>query len=570
MQTGPSLTSWWADALLLVGYALLVAWLTWPLSAHLASHLPGVFRALDCDRHLSAWALSWSSRALTTDPWSIADANAYHPTPRALFYGQAGLGALPYFAPVFLLTGNPTLALNITLLAGFATTAWLFHLVVRWWTGSTLAGFVAAATFLSNRFILLYIPTTPHFAALACFPLIAYLASRPHERLRAALVLVPLIVLQSLTETAYVAPAVVAPLAALAAIRLVQPATRAAGLRLAAALAVSAVALAPVYLGYRAVIADNPNLSAQTIWTNPVVLPWTLPGFLGQEMPAQMAAVTMLLIVVGVLVACLRGEWRHDPARARGWATGALWFVVGATLSIGQGLLVGSHLLRMPMSYAAQLVPQLGWIRIPARSGAGALTGTAILAGLAFAAIETRLLAGRTGVLGTAARMALLALVCLGLYFDVGASNLPSTPWDIYPAPVPPPSLVRVLREAPGPVVEIPLAPGDRRLWPQLHATAMYHAIYHRQPLLNGYRSYYPSDFPRRMELAARIPGPQALAELRAETGLRYVWVHADQIGPKQLAAWNAFDGAGAVPLRPVAREGSDWLFEVGPRASAP
>jgi hypothetical protein len=72
------------------------------------------------------------------------------------------------------------------------------------------------------------------------------------------------------------------------------------------------------------------------------------------------------------------------------------------------------------------------------------------------------------------------------------------------------------------------------------------------------------------MMLAAKIPGRRALAELRAETGLRYVWLHADRIGPAQRAAWNAYDGVRGAPLRPVAREGSDWLFAVDERIAAP
>jgi hypothetical protein len=67
----------------------------------------------------------------------------------------------------------------------------------------------------------------------------------------------------------------------------------------------------------------------------------------------------------------------------------------------------------------------------------------------------------------------------------------------------------------------------------------------------------------------ARIPDRHALAELRVETELRYVWLHTDAIGPRQLAVWNAFDGAGETPLRPVVRDGSDWLFEVDQRIAA-
>jgi hypothetical protein len=95
----------------------------------------------------------------------------------------------------------------------------------------------------------------------------------------------------------------------------------------------------------------------------------------------------------------------------------------------------------------------------------------------------------------------------------------------------------------------------------------MYHSIDPGPPILNGCRSHYPGDFPRRMALVARIPALQALAEL--STGLRHVWLHADRLGPKQLATWNAFGGAGEVRLRPVVRDGADRPFEVDARTAA-
>jgi 4-amino-4-deoxy-L-arabinose transferase-like glycosyltransferase len=90
--------------LLLVLYATLVAWLTWPLAAHLTSHLPNTQPACNFDTLHMAWALAWQSRALVSAPTTLPDANIYHPTPHALYYGETGFGALPYFLPVFLAT----------------------------------------------------------------------------------------------------------------------------------------------------------------------------------------------------------------------------------------------------------------------------------------------------------------------------------------------------------------------------------------------------------------------------------------------------------------------------------
>jgi len=45
------------------------------------------------------------------------------------------LGALPYFAPAFLATGNPVLASNLLFLGGVTLTVCAVHRLVAGWTG---------------------------------------------------------------------------------------------------------------------------------------------------------------------------------------------------------------------------------------------------------------------------------------------------------------------------------------------------------------------------------------------------------------------------------------------------
>jgi hypothetical protein len=204
---------------LLAGYLALVLGLTWPLASALTTRIVGLSTAFaPFDAYYSAWALSYVGRRLLTAPSHLGAANIYHPAADALFYGPAGLGALPFFAPPFFLTHNPALALNSTLIGGLAMTAWTLHLVVRRWTDSSLAGAIAAATFLTSDWATWhFIPTAPHVAALQFAPLIAFLGSRPISRPREAVLLFFLVVVQCLTEPTYVAPAILAALAVAAA-----------------------------------------------------------------------------------------------------------------------------------------------------------------------------------------------------------------------------------------------------------------------------------------------------------------------------------------------------------------
>src|SRR5262249_41207905 len=162
----------------------------------------------------------------------------FYPAHHTLFYGDTGFGALPYFLPVFLASGNPTLAINLTCFGCIVLTAWTLHLVTVRWTGEPFAGFAAAAPYLMNPWVLWgFIPSPPAYAVLQYLPLIVLFAATPSARFREALRLLPLIVLQALADVAYIAPAVFAPLGLLAVVRLVRTRTRAAGARLLGVLA---------------------------------------------------------------------------------------------------------------------------------------------------------------------------------------------------------------------------------------------------------------------------------------------------------------------------------------------
>src|SRR5262249_55741584 len=153
---------------------------TWPLAASVETDLPHTIGVSDVDVPYIAWALAWQSHALATSPTHYLDANIYHPAAHALLYGDPGIAALPVFVPIFLETGNPTLAIDLVLILGIALTAWSLHYVVELWTGSWLAGLVGASTFLTNYWAIpWFFGWAPTYAVLCYLPFIAYLAARP-------------------------------------------------------------------------------------------------------------------------------------------------------------------------------------------------------------------------------------------------------------------------------------------------------------------------------------------------------------------------------------------------------
>src|SRR6185436_77538 len=97
--------------------------------------------------------------------FGASPADVYHPTPNSLFYGEPGFGALALFAPTFLATNDPTLAINVVFLGGVVLTAAAIHATTRHWAGSHASGFVAGITFLTTPWVLwAWMSTAPNYA----------------------------------------------------------------------------------------------------------------------------------------------------------------------------------------------------------------------------------------------------------------------------------------------------------------------------------------------------------------------------------------------------------------------
>ena len=562
---------------LLVLYAGLVVWLTWPLGVHLATHRANTHPACGFDPLHMAWALAHETHALTTAPTRLSEANIYFPARRALFYGDGGFGALPYFMPTFLLTGNPTLALNLTFLGCIALTACALHLVVRIWTGSHLGGFVAAWTFLMTRWTLWeFVPSAPQYAVLQYIPFIILVAAKPATSFKQALLLLPLVVLQSLASLLYLGVAVFAPLTLLALFRLARSATRRSGLRLLGVLLLALLVLLPLVAEYGAVRAENPNLSGQTYWRwwHPVTsLPWRLLWGYGAATAVPLAGIG--LIVVGTVSRVVRADSRRPRRPLTAWAHSAFWAVTGVIMSLSPTATWYGRPLRLPNSVIADWLPIYQFLRIPDRLGAVGLIGLALLAGVAFAECARLANRERPHLLALVGPAALATLVVVGAYAEYSSAE-PGFDREGLPRSYPlalaisaDSPVVRALQEPGGPLLELPvgLSPPLGCL-PGPHAKAEYRSIFHWRPLLNGYSGYWPAGFLERMVLATRLPDPEALRALQRETGVEMILVHVYDLEALQAPVWLTLAEHEGSGLRLVARDGGDLLFEIGDAAT--
>ncbi len=558
--------------LVLAGYAALVVYLTWPLAQHATTHLPDTAPACRFDNLYSAWTLAHQTTALVTNPARFPQSNNFCPTPNALFYGPTGSGALLFFAPAFLLTGNPTLALNVLLFTSVVLTAAALHLVVRYWTGSHLSGAVAASVYLFIRWTLWqWLPTTPHASVLEYFPLIILLAATPAVGLRRSLALFVLVVLQSLTDLVYVAPAVLVPLGVLGAVRLARSPTRKAGAILLGIVALSGLILLIPAWGHLRVGLDTPNLAREGFWKidadwfrqHGTEIPW---GLFDTLAPTALPGAALGLLCVFAFSAQAR---RHPACRPL-----ALWAVLGLLMSLTPSVRFGDHPIDLPQALLAKWLPFFGQIRVPSRLGVATLMSCAILAGIAFSELmrqiaqESRLRA-RAPLVNVA-----LAAAVIGIMYVEYRGYLPALlfgeeiahDYPIAPAPTLDAPFSEILRQPGGALLELPAHLERSVRPPTWHARAMYRSIYHRRPVLNGYASYWPAGFAERMALATRLPDPDALAALRRETDLALVWVHLRDLSAKGRRPWTALaDAGGREDLRLVARDEDELLFATSP-----
>ena len=126
---------------------------TWPLAA-----APSHWSRVDGDGGMNTWTVSWVAHALLTEPSRLFHANIFHPEKLTLAYSEAMLVQSMFALPVIATGGSAILAYNVAVIAGFALTGWAFCLLIRRWTGSWAAGYVAGSLAAFNAHTMVSFP----------------------------------------------------------------------------------------------------------------------------------------------------------------------------------------------------------------------------------------------------------------------------------------------------------------------------------------------------------------------------------------------------------------------------
>jgi hypothetical protein len=442
----------------LVVYALAAIALTWPLAVHATTHVVLANVAAYGDPWMVAWDLADESRALA----GLPHGGIFHPSAHAPFYGETAYGALPLFIGPYLATGDPTLGVNVVFLTGLVLTAWSLHAVVRRWTGSTTAAFLAGWTFMTCPFSAwTWGPSAFNYVTLWYLPWIVYLAATPLDGLRATILLAALVFLQGLS-TAYVAVGIACPLAALALWRLARPSTRRTGVRIALATLAATAGWAVAFVGYVRMRLHEPDLGRQTLY--PLLPKIPVPSLLfAAGEPSGIAPVALLLIGAGGVCVLARGAQSTSA-----WRNALAWTLAGLALALPPRIDVAGHVLVTPVDWLFDLGVPVHAMRDHGRRGIAALIGLCLLVGLAHAEVAAWL--ARRVRRPRAIEGALAIVVAVGILS--GLSRVPARRGTATATPGRYPlldvrelrridsPLVAMLRESGGPVLELPVAPG--------------------------------------------------------------------------------------------------------------
>lgn len=499
------------------------------------------------DIYTVIWVMSWCWRALTTAPFSLFDANIFHPARNVLTSTEHMLGHQLIFGPVLGLSGNPVLANQVNLFACLTLGGLAMYALLRHWGLGRFAALAGGSVFAYAPLRLTFVThvhlLAGHYLILSLLALDRYLLTgRRHWAAGYAVSLA----LQCLSSfyLAYMSLVALGGYAlAIAATRRQRPELR----RLAGAAAATTLALLPFFL------LALPYLAVRQTGTLPVEQEQALLRYLSVKLHRLLAVrdegyyagtAVVVLAAFGIL------RWGDAGARVT-WARGGALAIAAICIVFGMGPAVelAGREIPMPYSAVAAVVPGFSAMRGPIRFVLVAMVGFAALA--SFGIDRLMRVDRRLGPLLAGAALAAVA-------WDYGwlVRHYPVRPVAVGGAVAP---IYRTLAELPrGPVLEIPAGGTGEPTEQMRESEYTFQSVFHWQRLLNGRSGYAPPSYTAVMALARALPDEKALDLLRRATGLRYVVVHFKRVPLAQWTQWRSLSGL----ERPL-RLGDAMLFEV-------
>ncbi len=487
---------------------------TWPL----VTAPQRLSRVDNGDYSLNAWAVSWVAHQIFTDPKHLFDANIFWPERGTLGFSEAMIVQGVMAAPVRWLGGNPILAFNVVMFAGYVLTAFMFGLLARRWTGNWPAAFVTASAAGFNAHL---VSRMAHLQAMHVefIAVVLFALDRVFTRAKArdAVTLGVGFALQALTSIYLMAFTTWALLfAGLTRLILAGRGRRARPLmHLTLSAGIAALLLSFYLKAYYQVHADqhfaripaenrvfagsyNDYLNTVS-WLHYFL--WSY-RFYPESVSTNFPGITVLLLTG---VAVFTRSLRRDPR-------------VLMCVAIAVGCAIVGMTPRFPgYEYIHKVVPLFWMVRVQAHIGQVVLLVLAVLAGFGMARIDAAW-RGRRG------RIALATVAVVLINVEVFRAPLPYRSFDgipaIYDALIPEKGAV---------VVEFPLYERKATFH---NAPYMLNSTRHWKPLVNGYSGFLPESYLSLWKDLEDFPSFNALAAMH-----RRGITHAVVRGPEMFDA---------------------------------
>jgi hypothetical protein len=521
------------DVLLLLAYAVLALWWVSPPPRLWATHSaydPRGFEVVGtADFYLIVWVLSWVAHAIWRSPLHLFDANTFFPAPLSLAYSEHLIGFLPLFGPVYWLTGNPILALNVTAFLTYPLSAWFTYLYARRYVGRV----AAAVSGLLYAFCAARYLAPPHFHMLGAqyLPLVLYGLDQWLARARArdaALLAVALLLLG--LSSVYLMYAVAFVCAVAVPFALVQHSARLdrrrlVGLGLVAVVvgaASTAVMLLYLTLSEYGLVPDYDERATAL---------GLIPAFARIHLHHYLASggvgwIGYVLALVGALPGGAPSDrWARRLAIALA--------LLGLLLALGPGIATAGGIVSSPYALLMEIVPGFATVRMPTRFTVIAQLGFSLLAGLGVARLGRRHPVVAWGI----------AVACTVLVLAT-RMQLPEPPLhrETVGDAVPPEYRWLAAHGEGRAVLEVPRAADEADA-----SRRAYLSTFHWNPIVDGYGAYPPQHRRYLGFLARRLPEDDALQQIVDLADVGWIVVHRDQLTEADAERWRGPLPAGLV-----------------------
>ena len=493
------------------------------------------------DTSLNTWSLAWQSHALTTHPSQWFGGNVFFPYGNSLGYSELMMPLLAVFGPIFLATGNPILAYNVTQMALLILCLWATFRLARYLGCSPVAAYFAALAFSFSAYTFAH-SVHLQLLTLGFFPLGFLCMFRMFDRRRkrdglalgivtAALVTACLYygVIWLLTIAVLVAIDVRKSLRKNRSVSSIRPHLIAAG--------VAGALLAPVGLLYVHFQASSgfhrPLLPGEGLRPSDFLSPATgsrVYGAAGQAAGATfagtghmffMGASVLVLAAVGLATIRIGSRNATDDAAPDAAPVSKGWLALLIAALIAFGLAVGPQLgaLPGPFRFFYNYVPGFDSIRAVARLAVPGLLVVALLAaaGLDWVRAHLRFQPMVVGV---------VACLLVALELSVSVPRVDATRSAAANA-----MYVALKGKSAGPVIELPIAGSRDGLFAlMVEERRMMHSIGDWRHRVNGVSGGNPLEYNAKADGFASFPDARSVEQLRT-WGVKFVVLHTSNDG---------------------------------------